>query len=429
MIEKLKELVANRYTHTPKPREKTIGELLAEERASNPFKNFVYYDSDDDDEKITFILNPHKTTDVSPGEPEDSLTMGDEHLNTIPEMESDEFNKSSVENLVPIPSESGEISNGDSEIVFDPSFTPVERSDVFLDEIEACLANNDPNPTMVDDSNFDPEEDIRVLEELLNEDFDEVESYSDSHNKYTTSDEDSYGDIDDNDEDVETEIQDEVLCEKLFNISLLISKIEALKDPPTFSSIPVMDSDFLPELEIFRFEETSSGNPTIHADISLPDYERFDFEIDCLLTFDDPSRDPFLEDVDQFLAADDSIPPGIENDENGVQRNILSDLPSSHPPAKPPDADFESDTNDVIFGVVDETYDHDVPVLDILPTQPTRDSEFDFAFTIWVFYPFFTYPLISSLFHSIGSKDTVFDPGISAFHAGCPFHLLSPRTN
>nr|GEX98971.1 hypothetical protein [Tanacetum cinerariifolium] len=36
----------------------------------------------------------------------DSLIMGDEHLDTIPEKESDEFIKSSVENLVPNPSES-----------------------------------------------------------------------------------------------------------------------------------------------------------------------------------------------------------------------------------------------------------------------------------------------------------------------------------
>nr|GEU46787.1 hypothetical protein [Tanacetum cinerariifolium] len=39
-------------------------------------------------------------------EPEDSLRMGDEHLDTISEKESDEFIKCSVENLVPNPSES-----------------------------------------------------------------------------------------------------------------------------------------------------------------------------------------------------------------------------------------------------------------------------------------------------------------------------------
>nr|GEY96668.1 hypothetical protein [Tanacetum cinerariifolium] len=38
--------------------------------------------------------------------PEDSLRMGDEHLNNIPKTESNEFIKSSVENLIPNPSES-----------------------------------------------------------------------------------------------------------------------------------------------------------------------------------------------------------------------------------------------------------------------------------------------------------------------------------
>jgi hypothetical protein len=103
VIEMIRELVANHETHTPEPCEKSIAELLAEERASNPYKSFIYYDSDDDDEKITIVLNPHKASVVS----EDSLKMGDEHLNTISATKSDEFNKSSVENLVPIPSESG----------------------------------------------------------------------------------------------------------------------------------------------------------------------------------------------------------------------------------------------------------------------------------------------------------------------------------
>ncbi|GKB04685.1 hypothetical protein Tco_0832880 [Tanacetum coccineum] len=48
-------------------------------------------------------------------EPEDSLSMGDEHLITIPEKESDEFIKSSVEDLVLIPSESEDTPGSDSE--------------------------------------------------------------------------------------------------------------------------------------------------------------------------------------------------------------------------------------------------------------------------------------------------------------------------
>nr|GEZ17655.1 hypothetical protein [Tanacetum cinerariifolium] len=54
------------------------------------------YDDDDDDH--TFAITPK--------EPDNSLSMGDEHINTIPATESGEFIKSSVENLVPNPSES-----------------------------------------------------------------------------------------------------------------------------------------------------------------------------------------------------------------------------------------------------------------------------------------------------------------------------------
>nr|GEX18461.1 hypothetical protein [Tanacetum cinerariifolium] len=43
---------------------------------------------------------------ITPNEPIDSLSMGDEHLNTIPATKSDEFIKSSVETLVLNPSES-----------------------------------------------------------------------------------------------------------------------------------------------------------------------------------------------------------------------------------------------------------------------------------------------------------------------------------
>nr|GEY82371.1 hypothetical protein [Tanacetum cinerariifolium] len=48
---------------------------------------------------------------LSTKETKDSLIIGDEHLDTIPEKESDEFIKSSIENLVPNPSESEELSN------------------------------------------------------------------------------------------------------------------------------------------------------------------------------------------------------------------------------------------------------------------------------------------------------------------------------
>ncbi|GJZ20236.1 hypothetical protein Tco_1061320 [Tanacetum coccineum] len=55
----------------------------------------------DDDEYIVIYRKPKAITpDLPTKEPDNSLNMGDEHLDTILEME-----KSSVENLVPIPSE------------------------------------------------------------------------------------------------------------------------------------------------------------------------------------------------------------------------------------------------------------------------------------------------------------------------------------
>nr|GFC76604.1 hypothetical protein [Tanacetum cinerariifolium] len=86
---------------------------LEEEQAvkAQSWKFPVCYDDDDDEEgynslndNIISELPPYSA--VTPTEPIDSLSMRDEHLDTIPATESDEFIKSCVENLVPNPSES-----------------------------------------------------------------------------------------------------------------------------------------------------------------------------------------------------------------------------------------------------------------------------------------------------------------------------------
>ncbi|GJQ93814.1 hypothetical protein Tco_0004953 [Tanacetum coccineum] len=88
------------------------------------FKSFCYDDNDDYDyEKSIIPLNEIDSqippsiaiTPVLPTmEPKDSLIMGNEELSTIPEKESDKFIKSSVKDLVPIPSESEDTSRNDS---------------------------------------------------------------------------------------------------------------------------------------------------------------------------------------------------------------------------------------------------------------------------------------------------------------------------
>ncbi|GJV50810.1 reverse transcriptase domain-containing protein [Tanacetum coccineum] len=50
-----------------------------------------------------------------------------------------------------------------------PSFTPFEGGDFILEEIKACLSS-DSIPPGIDDADFDPEGDIRLLEKLLNDD-------------------------------------------------------------------------------------------------------------------------------------------------------------------------------------------------------------------------------------------------------------------
>ncbi|GJT61349.1 hypothetical protein Tco_1004882 [Tanacetum coccineum] len=95
------------------------------------------------------------------------------------------------------------------------------------------------------------------------------------------------------DDDILLTIKDDILREKLLNVNLLIAKIDSLRDNPTPSSEVVIKStstfpnlfleetntfdNSFPESETFRFnlEEISSGSPTTHSELSLPDYKAF----------------------------------------------------------------------------------------------------------------------------------------------------------
>ncbi|GKB98633.1 hypothetical protein Tco_0984770, partial [Tanacetum coccineum] len=75
----------------------------------------------DDDEEYTIAITP----DLSTEEPDNSLSIGDDHLDTILETKSDEIIKSSVEDLVPIPNQFEGFSdaNDDSTSIDDDSFS------------------------------------------------------------------------------------------------------------------------------------------------------------------------------------------------------------------------------------------------------------------------------------------------------------------
>ncbi|GJU04062.1 hypothetical protein Tco_1114400 [Tanacetum coccineum] len=105
---------------------KEEGKRIEEEQAAKAryWKIPVCYDDVDEEEisiplKDTIISELPPCVAITPAlsteEPVDSLIMENEHLDTIPETESDEFIKSSVENLVQNPSESEDFSDIESE--------------------------------------------------------------------------------------------------------------------------------------------------------------------------------------------------------------------------------------------------------------------------------------------------------------------------
>ncbi|GJX87242.1 hypothetical protein Tco_0339256 [Tanacetum coccineum] len=81
---------------------------IAEEQAARDrsWKIPVCYDDDEDNTIANTPVLPIK-------EPDNSLSMGDEHLDTIPETESDEFIKSSVEDLIVVNSDDDNSSSDD----------------------------------------------------------------------------------------------------------------------------------------------------------------------------------------------------------------------------------------------------------------------------------------------------------------------------
>nr|GEZ34144.1 hypothetical protein [Tanacetum cinerariifolium] len=161
---------------------------------------------DDDDEESSNSLNdniselpPYSaiTPDepvLSTEEPDNSLSMGDEHLDTIPATESDQLMKSGVENLIPIPSESEGIPEHVCDVPSHDNYLPLDVSkdtiedlsesneefsstddDSFsldnIDYVDAFLAVEDEfTSSQFPKSDLDPEGDMLLFETFLNDD-------------------------------------------------------------------------------------------------------------------------------------------------------------------------------------------------------------------------------------------------------------------
>nr|GEW82455.1 hypothetical protein [Tanacetum cinerariifolium] len=121
---------------------KNIHEELAEYINTPGWNRHAFYD--DDDVYYTIAITPVLSTE----EPNNSLSMGDEHLDTLLATKSDEVIKFSVKDLVSIPSESEGIPDTMCDVHLVNNPTPLEAKDHF----EIVINSNDDYSSSDDDS-------------------------------------------------------------------------------------------------------------------------------------------------------------------------------------------------------------------------------------------------------------------------------------
>nr|GEX65414.1 hypothetical protein [Tanacetum cinerariifolium] len=319
--------------------QKNLEEKQLEEEQAVKAQNWklpVCYDDDDDEESsnplednIIFELHPYSA--VTPNEPIDSLSMGDEHLNTILATESDEFIKSCVENLVPNPSES----EGENECDVPAGFTTF--SNVLFDA----------------DYDFD----------------------SDQHSFYAESD--LIESMPNHDSSIIISSKIDSLFDEFAGELTLLKSI----------SPGIDETDCHPEKET-RFAkrllyDNSSPRP---PEETVSDNSKADIESFSPSPIPNEDSDSHIEEIDLSFNRDDPMPSGIEEDDYDSGRDILIleklldnyslsllasesyhfDIPSPYrPPAKPPDGM----TGTLNIKMLGDVSDQKVPILGLMITR------------------------------------------------------------
>nr|GEV09109.1 hypothetical protein [Tanacetum cinerariifolium] len=347
---------------------------IEEQQAANAryWKILACCDDDDDyDSAITPVLSTEET--------KNSLSMGNEHLDTISATESDELIKSSVEDLVSIPSESDGIPDTMCDVHLVNNSTPLKAKDHF----EIVINSNDDISSSDDDSLY--KENIEYVE-------------ASPHDSEVVSLEVAEIVIPE-----EEEIEDDNLREKLLNVH---------DETNTFHNS-------LPEFENFYFDlgEISSGSTTTHYDISLSDNEAFSFNNDHIKEISSGSTtthsDISLSEYDSFtfdLLHDQCLPTDRSDFANKEFTDKLAHIIS--PPEYdrfyfwnfPDPRELISIFNSGIHENLSTTYVN-LPIED--------DHSPLLAYVVWIFLAYLTYPVIPPYLHSFGNEDTIFDPGIT----------------
>ncbi|GKE88650.1 hypothetical protein Tco_1566125, partial [Tanacetum coccineum] len=392
----------------------SINEELAEYiNTPNWNRPIVYYD-DDDDEDNTIAITPVLSTE----EPVDSLIIEDEHLDTIPAMESDKVIKSNVENLILIPSESEGVPDKMCDVPFCDNSLPL---DISKDQFEGFSDSNDDS-TLIDDDSFSIDNIDYVEASPPDSELVSLEEVKGFHTE-------------------DREIEDDILHEKLLKINLLIAKIEAInsnpplyfdfvtKSPSTFLNFFLEETNTfdnsLTESETFCFdlEENSSGSTTTLSDYSLLNYEAFYLDDDHIKEKSSGSTTTHADfsQYDSFIF-DLSINPFPPADRSDFYHEEFTDeLAHIISPSEYDCFYFKSEPDPgELTSIVDSGIRENVLSTTNVNLPFEDDQSPLLAYVVWIFLPFLMYPVTPPYLLSYGNEDTIFDPGISIYHFFMP---------
>nr|GEV35482.1 hypothetical protein [Tanacetum cinerariifolium] len=294
---------------------------------------------DDDDEDYTSAIIPNEPI-LSTEEPDNSLSMGDEHLDTIPATKPDEFIKSGVENLIQIPSESEGIPEHMCDV---PSHENSPPLDVSKDQFEDFSESNKEFSSTDDNSfSFDkidyveaspPDSELvssescsdeDVLEKIISKPLCEEEIIPmkiDQHPDNAESNLMKYLRTHDSSLPVSSKI--DYLLEEFAGELTLLKSI-----PP---GIGKTDCDFKEDIRLIEklLYDNSSPRPPKEFVSANSDAKIKSFSPSPILIKD---SDSLMEEIDLLCTSDYPMPPGIEDKDYDSERDILilKDLPSNN---------------------------------------------------------------------------------------------------
>ncbi|GJX68049.1 hypothetical protein Tco_0303776 [Tanacetum coccineum] len=321
--------------------------------------------------------------------------MGDKHLDTISETESDEVIKSSVENLVPIPSEFEDFSDNESEC------------DVPVNDESSPIFTTFSNPL------FDSNKDFTFIDDESLSDKDIDPHYFNAESNL-----------------IESFLNRDTLIDSSPKFDYLLEEFSS--ELAHIDPIPpgIEKADFDLEEEIRLAENLSYDNLSPRPPEEL-NAEIADTIVDSLSPSPIPieDSDSHMEEIDLFLASDNSMPPGIENDDYDSEGDIhfLEELLSNdHPPLPENESSNLDHFNDSSSSRtlpkppdVEICFDFELDTGIFIEVQSETLLSWDEIFISFIRDPLS--PLFDTLLpFSSEKEDTVFKPGILSYFLDCP---------